>query len=307
MAVAAILRGDEVLIARRADHAHQGGLLEFPGGKVEPGETVQAALVREIDEETGLKVAEASLQPVIEIRHDYGDKRVLLDVWSATEVIGEPEGREGQPVGWQAIASLRDEDFPAANRPIIRALRLPHRYAITGQFEDVGDGLARLERQLARHRPSLVLVRAPWLDDRSYEGFAEAAVGLCRAAGSQALLHGRRTEVERLGAEGLHLPWREAADLTSRPVSGRHWFGVSCHNHQELAHAASLGADFVTLGPVQPTASHPGTPPLGWEGFRQLVASAPCPVFALGGMINDDLARARHSGGQGIAGIGNWW
>ena len=127
VAVGVIVRDGRVLIARRPDTAHQGGLLEFPGGKVEPGETVQQALCREIAEETGLVLTEDSLEPVIGIRHDYGDKCVFLDVWSSHSAQGEPEGKEGQPVSWLAPEALKDEEFPAANRPIIRALRLPHR------------------------------------------------------------------------------------------------------------------------------------------------------------------------------------
>ncbi|MDX1636238.1 MAG: 8-oxo-dGTP diphosphatase MutT, partial [Marinobacter sp.] len=142
VAVAVVRRGGRVLIARRPDGVHQGGLLEFPGGKVEAGETVQQALVRELAEETGLRVDPASLQPLIGIRHDYGDKRVFLDVWQTDTAAGEAEGREGQPVSWLALAQLQDEDFPAANRAIIRALRLPSVYAVTGAFENPGQGLA---------------------------------------------------------------------------------------------------------------------------------------------------------------------
>ncbi len=128
VAVAVIWRDDRLLIARRPEHAHQGGLLEFPGGKVEPGETVGQALVREIAEETGLAVPLDSLQPVIGIRHDYGDKRVFLDVWQTSAATGVAEGREGQPVHWMRLDELRDHDFPAANRAILGALRLPDRY-----------------------------------------------------------------------------------------------------------------------------------------------------------------------------------
>ena len=141
VAVAVIVRDGRVLIARRPDHVHQGGLLEFPGGKVEPGESVQAALVREIAEETGLHVPADSLQPVIGIRHDYGDKRVFLDVWETRAAEGEARGCEGQPVEWLAPEQLQDEDFPAANRPIIRALRLPRQLAITGDASDLDQAL----------------------------------------------------------------------------------------------------------------------------------------------------------------------
>src|SRR6056297_1402461 len=81
VAVAVIVRDGRVLIARRPGHVHQGGLLEFPGGKVEPGEGVQQALARELLEETAVTVAPESLEPLIGIRHAYGDKQVFLDVW----------------------------------------------------------------------------------------------------------------------------------------------------------------------------------------------------------------------------------
>ncbi len=112
--------GDKVLVARRADHLHQGGLWEFPGGKVEPGETVQQALQRELHEELAIRID--AIEPLLTIAHDYGDKSVLLDVWWVASFTGEPEGREGQPLRWAAIAELRALEFPAANRAIIDAL-----------------------------------------------------------------------------------------------------------------------------------------------------------------------------------------
>lgn len=307
VAVAVIRRGDRVLIARRPDHVHQGGLLEFPGGKIEPGETVQVALIREIDEETGLTVSPDSLQPIIGVRHDYGDKRVFLDVWSADAIAGEAHGREGQDVAWMPLAELRDADFPAANRPIIRALKLPHQYAITGPFESVDSGLRRLERSLATDRPALVLLRAPWLSLQDYQQFAGEGLALCRAAGALGMVHGLAGHELLPDAAGVHLPWREAARLTARPVDPTSLLAVSCHNDAELRQAQALGADFATLGPVQPTASHPDTQPLGWERFQHEVAGAALPVYALGGMSAADINAARAKGGQGIAGIGLWW
>lgn len=113
----------EILIARRAEDAHQGGLWEFPGGKIEPGETTELALARELEEELGIQVKKA--QPLIKVHHDYGDKSVLLDVWRVTEFTGEALGREGQPIKWVAPAQLDDFDFPAANEAIIAAAQIP--------------------------------------------------------------------------------------------------------------------------------------------------------------------------------------
>jgi len=308
VAVAVIVRDGRVLIARRPDHVHQGGLLEFPGGKVEPGESVQAALVREIAEETGLHVPADSLQPVIGIRHDYGDKRVFLDVWETRAAEGEARGCEGQPVEWLAPEQLQDEDFPAANRPIIRALRLPCQLAITGDASDPDQALERLLAGLEAARPPLVVLRAPAMSLEAYVELAAKALPVCEKAGVALIVHGGPEVFHaRPGARGLHLPWREAAGLSARPVPKHVWLGVSCHNRQEIDHATTIGADYVTLGPVQPTESHPGAPTLGWPVFTDLVSESALPVFALGGLSASDLKEARERGGQGIAGIRFWW
>jgi len=110
-----------ILITRRPNHVHQGGLWEFPGGKVEADETVAAALQRELHEELGIVVQTA--EPWLQIRHAYPDKTVLLDVWRVTAWRGEPHGREGQPLRWASAMELADFVFPAADEAIIARLR----------------------------------------------------------------------------------------------------------------------------------------------------------------------------------------
>lgn len=110
-----------VLITRRPDHVHQGGLWEFPGGKVEHGESVIAALGRELREELGIAVRAA--KPLLQTGHAYPDnRRVLLDVWRVTDFEGEPHGREGQPLVWASPGEMEQYTFPAADAPIIAAL-----------------------------------------------------------------------------------------------------------------------------------------------------------------------------------------
>ena len=109
-----------VLVTRRAPDAHQGGLWEFPGGKVEENETLLEALTRELKEELGVLVEATEALMVLD--HDYGDKQVRLDVYRVTRWSGEPRGLEGQPLAWQQPEELRDWVFPAANRPILERL-----------------------------------------------------------------------------------------------------------------------------------------------------------------------------------------
>jgi 8-oxo-dGTP diphosphatase len=121
VAVGVILDADRnVLITRRADTAHQGGLWEFPGGKVEAGETLQQALTRELREELGIEVGRTSA--LLEIRHDYEDKAVLLDVHVVWDYSGEARGLEDQPLAWVTPGKLSQYEFPAANVPIIEAI-----------------------------------------------------------------------------------------------------------------------------------------------------------------------------------------
>ena len=115
---------NHILIARRADHLHQGGLWEFPGGKVEKGETHHQSLVRELQEEINITITIAS--PMMQISHDYIDKSVTLDIWKVIEFEGNPEGAEGQEIRWVSMDELRDYDFPAANQPILQKLLGEH-------------------------------------------------------------------------------------------------------------------------------------------------------------------------------------
>ncbi|MHA7816705.1 MAG: 8-oxo-dGTP diphosphatase MutT [Pseudohaliea sp.] len=110
-----------VLVARRPVEKHQGGRWEFPGGKVEDGESVLDALARELAEEVALEVAAS--EPLVVIEHDYGDRHVRLDVHLVTAWHGEVSGREGQPLRWLALLELDAGEFPAANGPIIEAIR----------------------------------------------------------------------------------------------------------------------------------------------------------------------------------------
>lgn len=288
--------GGEVLVSRRHSDAHQGGLWEFPGGKVEAGEAVYAALRRELREELNICVEQAA--PLIQIPHDYGDRRVFLDVWEVTRFSGTPQALEGQPLQWLMPEHLRTLAFPAANRPIVTAVRLPRRYAI---LESGSIDAARRDFQaIIGHGSRLVQFRLKGLTANERCTFIEESLPLCRLHGISALLN---SSIEgRYNADGIHLT---AADLSasSRRPSGYSWVAASCHNLAELLQAQRIGADFAVLAPVAATTTHPGCAALGWDKFAAWVAQVAIPVFALGGMCAGDAPRAVAAGAQGIAGI----
>ena len=305
VAVVRDVRG-RVLISRRPAHVHQGGLWEFPGGKVEAMEDAFAALGRELREELGIRVVSA--RPLIGVDHAYADKRVYLDVWAVQAWEGEVAGREGQPHRWVDAKALGDYPFPLANLPIIQAVRLPKLYAITPEPEpgDLEPWLAAIERA-AIAGLHLLQCRAGTLSAADYRIAAERVIALCRPHGCQVLLNAPPSLAVELGAAGIHLSSARLREARQRPLPATCWVGVSCHDAGELELARAIDADFAVLGPVRATASHPGAKGLGWQAFQALAAMAKLPVFALGGMRPEEMSAAWRAGAQGLAMISGIW
>ncbi|WP_435100595.1 Nudix family hydrolase [Arhodomonas sp. AD133] len=289
-----------ILISRRPQKAHQGGLWEFPGGKVEPGESVRNAVVRELQEELGIYVE--PLHPLLRVPYRYPDKTVVLDVWHARHVSGTPVALEVADWCWVPPETLKDYDFPAANRPIVNAASLPSRYAITPPDTPVEDLLDALEATLAA---GVRLVQ--WRRWECDDALIQAAQAHCRAAGAHMLLNDAPERAARLGVDGVHLTSARLRAMTRRPLPHSHWVAASCHGPEELALAQACDVDFVVLSPVAWTPSHPDRVAIGWERFGSWGAAFPRPIYALGGLGESDLAHACALRAQGIAGIRGLW
>jgi 8-oxo-dGTP diphosphatase len=303
---AALVDADgRVLLAQRPEGKHLAGYWEFPGGKVESGETPLQALQREIHEEIGVRVASA--EPLIRIPWRYAAKRILLDVYRVRAFDGVPHSCEGQALKWVPATALDPNEMPAADHPVIHALALPPHYLITPQPDaDEAGFLARLDAALARG-VRLVQLRAKDSDEATLRRLVPACLSRVRAAGGQLLINSRIDLVETFDLDGVHVTAAQLAQLDARPVGAKRWFAASCHGAAELEKAQALGADFVVLGSVATTASHAHQAPLGWDAFAALCDLAIVPVYALGGLTLDDLATALDNGAQGIAGISAFW
>ncbi|WP_415753441.1 Nudix family hydrolase [Pseudomonas leptonychotis] len=304
---AAVIRGKDgqILIAKRCDDKHQGGLWEFPGGKVEDGETAQAALARELEEELGILVTTA--RPLIQVRHDYPDKHVLLDVWDVSAFTGEPHGAEGQPLAWVSAKQLSEYEFPAANRPIVAAARLPEHYLITPEGLS-GPQLLRGIQAALKSGIRLLQLRAPAMFDAQYRDIAVDALGLC-AGKAQLMLKGPLEWLGDFPAAGWHLTAQQLRELSAggRPFPSERWLAASCHSADELALAAQMGVDFITLSPVQATQTHPEAQPLGWAQVAELLQGFNQPAYLLGGVTPANVEQAWQVGAQGVAGIRAFW
>ena len=306
VALGIVRRDNQVLVGWREQNLHQGGCWEFPGGKVQAGETSQQAVVRELKEELGLVINEADINPLIEFEWYYEKQRYFFSVYTINNWRGEPSDHFYHCLRWQTASELKASDFPPANSVIIKALSLPNRYLIT----PAGLDTTTIEQGLGKAFQSdisLAVFRATEQDSQTYINNARLLLSRNPIFNNKLLIHNQPEQVDDLDATGVQLSAKYARKYQTRPLSTEKLLAISCHNQTELEHACRLGADFVLLGPVKVTPSHPDSPVLGWDNFRTLVKNLPLPVYAVGGLNCNDLPACCKHGAQGVAAIRGLW
>ncbi|MEQ1773245.1 MAG: Nudix family hydrolase [Burkholderiales bacterium] len=293
------------LLAQRPPGKAYEGYWEFPGGKVEPGESVADAMRRELHEELGIEVDSDSVCPWLMRDFNYTHADVRLRFFRIYRWRGELHGREGQQFAWQESIALNVSPILPANGPILRALSLPPNYGITHAGEMGVEPFVVSLRRALQGGLKLIQVREKEMPANELRLFARKVIDLAHQHGARVLLNSDSQLALETGADGVHLTAAQTMTLTERPAF--EWVAASCHNSVELAKAIQLGVDFVVMGPVKPTPSHPGAPVLGWEGFTQCIQDTPLPVYALGGMRHGDLDTAQRAGAHGIAMMREAW
>jgi 8-oxo-dGTP diphosphatase len=295
------------LIARRPPGKADAGLWEFPGGKLEPGEDAASALTRELDEELGIRIGATSDFSTVHWRD--GARALKLVGLKVEHWQGEPHAREHTQLAWVSAPELARYPMPAPDLPLRARIALPPRYLITPEPTGGQDAfLAELARAIAPPAIGLASIRARSLAPEAFRAHAIAALALIRRQRPEliALLHTDPTTARELGADGAHLSSAQLAKARRREGPG--WLLASCHDETELRRAEALGVDAVVIGPVLPTASHPGAPTLGWEGYRRLAVATWLPGYALGGVGSAaDVECVRAASGLGIAAISAFW
>ncbi|MDO8790078.1 MAG: Nudix family hydrolase [Sulfuritalea sp.] len=293
----------EFLLGQRAPGTFYPGFWEFPGGKVEPGETPHAALLRELHEELGIEVVRAD--PWLRRQHVYEHAHVRLNFFLVREWHGEPHDHVHSSLAWQRVDAVTVSPMLPANAPVLAALALPEFYAITHAGEIGIDAQLLALAQALEAGLKLVQLREPRLDAARRSAFVHAAVDLCHQYGAKALVNADVVLAEASGADGVHLPAWQLALIAARPMFPL--VAASCHSAAELELAGRLGCDFAVFGPVRATASHPKVAGIGWDNFAAAVAVPPVPTFALGGLSPADLDRAQRAGAHGVAAIRAAW
>lgn len=303
--VAAVLQRPDgsFLLAQRPPNKVYAGYWEFPGGKIEPGESPAAALARELHEELAIDVKQA--YPWITRDYDYEHAAVRLRFYRVTGWTGELHGRENQAFEWQHVSQLTVAPLLPANAPVLRALALPAMYGISNAARLGAEPFLRSLESALDAGLRLVQIREKSLEESELVAFTNRAVALAHARGAKVLVNAAPVTVRGTAADGVHLTGARLFQTSTRPDF--ELVGASCHDERDLARAARVGVDFVVLGPVLATPTHPGARPLGWHRFSALVTGYRLPVFALGGLRQEYLERAWSAGAHGIASIRAAW
>jgi len=308
VAAAVMLRADgrEFLLAQRPEGKVYAGYWEFPGGKVEPGESVRDALIRELQEELGITVTACS--PWLTRQFTYPHATVHLNFWRVTAWDGEigiTAPLEHSAVEWQRTGEAATvAPILPANDPILKALSLPTTMAITNaEAEGTERQLERLEEAL-KAGLRLIQVRDKGWPRAQRLWLAEAVCRLAHGHGALVVINDDEDIARQVGADGIHLSSIKLATCTQRPDFT--WVGASSHTAVEVARAGELGLDYALLSPVLATPSHPETSGLGWPEFARQVAGNTLPVLALGGMQPELLPEAQKHGAHGIALMRGW-
>ncbi|GAB2878147.1 Nudix family hydrolase [Uliginosibacterium flavum] len=304
VAAAVITRPDgSFLLGQRAPDTFYPGYWEFPGGKVEAGESPCEALLRELREELGIEVEVAN--PWLTREHVYEHAHVHLHFFEVPQWSGEPNGHVHSALTWQQADALEVGPMLPANGPILKALRLPRVMGVTQAAQiGVAAQLTALDRALANGL-AWVQVREPDMPEAPRAVFIREVQARCAKVGALCSINAAEIAAGSASPDSLHLPARLLMQLTSRPDG--EWVGASCHTRAELEKAAELGLDYALLGHVQQTPSHAGQPDLGWARFAELTADLPMPVLAIGGLGPDDMNIARAHGAHGMAMIRGAW
>ncbi len=307
VSVGVISRNDDYLLTLRPKDTHLGGYWEFPGGKLESGESPQQALVRELNEELGIRVISAD--PLIRIPYRYSDVDVYLHVFRVTAFENDPSGKEGQICRWVPKGQLRHLQLPPANHGIVAAIDLPELLVITPEPEGENGAFWKQLEQTLKSGTRLVQWRAKGLQAAESIRLAKKAVTLCRTYEARLIFNGTVEMAASSGAHGVHFPAAKMRHFLKSPpkIPPSLIAGASCHNEEEVEMAQEIGIDYILFSPVKPTRSHPFAIATGWERFAAICARSAVPVYALGGMSMPDIADSRACGGHGVAGIGRFW
>ncbi|WP_420002275.1 thiamine phosphate synthase [Acinetobacter sp. LF10] len=289
VAIAILLHKSKVLVGWRQANQHQGNKHEFPGGKVEQGETPEQACRREIYEEVGIGLKDWHMFDMIQ--HEYDDIIVNLHLFHAY-VPDELLNQIHQPWAWYHRDQLASLNFPKANAVILQRLIWSHLIKINDQIDALPQSNAQLYWRMQTGEIEKIEQQLRTLNDAQRQKLI-LNIDLWRELNT----------VLQAKIDTIHLKQSQLMGLNKGELVIGKRFIAACHDAVSLQYAHHIGCDAVFLSPVNATETHPNAKVLGWDDFAELAKHSDIPVFALGGVAPENLEQAQKHHAYGLAGI----
>lgn len=291
-----------VLLTKREKNTHLAGYWEFPGGKLNDGESFKQALRRELAEEIGFTLHDC--HTLINFKYVYSDRQLHFQVFKLAVQRHTIVNNEGQNIQWLQKTQLHTVKLPAANKIILNALLMPNLYAIADANVFADDLLLQVERQL-KAGAGMIQYRT---QDQASDAIMENGLAikeLCDEYNALMVLNSEWHYWDKIQPHGVHVKSADLARLKQLATSRLNYrvISASCHTSEQARMINSMEIDSALVGSVNTTMTHPQQKPLGWTGFSKLCAHIDRPVYAIGGCRVSDIITSQVYGGHGIAAI----
>ena len=293
----------QVLLGQRPHPKSWEGWWEFPGGKIEKGETSVDALYREIDEEIGVKITQ--FKKWVIRKYSHGGNDITLHFFKVYGWEGEVTSKENQKLVWTHLQNPNVSPILPANLFIQKAFDLPKYYAITNLSETSKKVFFNQLQNRISNGLKMIQVREKNISFDEFKIFSNEVIKICKPKGVKVIINSDVNLAYEIKADGVHLRSKDLISIKKIPKNLI--VSASCHTQEEIYIAEKLNINFLVLSAIKKTLSHPDIKPIGWDEFEKIVNRVNTPIYALGGLGVNDYSIALENGAIGIASQRSIW